>query len=240
MSDGPVSFTLEDGVARIGLDDGKANAINARLLSPLEAALDRAEAESAAVVLHGRTGFFSGGLDLKTLPLLELDPLRAVLEQFGRVVLRLFTFKRPVVMAATGHAIAGGTVFLLTADERYAAAGPYRAGLNETVINLTLPRYVVEMARAQLPVQHLRRIVVAGELFGPEDAAKVGLYDAVVPADQLIARATERARALAALPERAYYENKMSLRREALRAGEEALTRELDAFMAFMRSLRAT
>lgn len=237
-TDGPVAIAIEDGIARITLDDGKANALNDRLLGPLDRALDRAEAESAALLIAGRTGFFSGGLDLKTLPFMELGPLHDTLALFAKVTLRLFTFPRPVVAASSGHAIAGGTVLLLGADERFGADGKFRVGLNETAINLTLPRYVVEMARAQLPATSINRVVIAGELFSPQDAKVVGLYDHVVAPEELQDRALARARVLAALPERAYKDNKLMIREGAAKLGREAFAPELDAFMKYMTALR--
>jgi enoyl-CoA hydratase len=234
---GPLTLSSHDGVARITLDDGKANAINERFLTALDRSLTEVEGASA-VVLAGRAGFFSGGLDLKTLPMLELEPLQATLEQFARVMLRLFTFKRPVVAASTGHAIAGGTVLLLGCDERFGAEGPFKVGLNETAIGLSLPSFVVEMARCQLPAASLHRIVTCGELFAPSDAKAVGLYDHVVSPESVVELAHARAQLLGVLPDRAYADNKLVLRRAAARVGDQTWGEEIRGFMDFMRRMR--
>ena len=57
---GPVTYELKDSVATITMDDGKANAMSLPMLSALNAALDRAVADRAIVVLTGRPGIFSG------------------------------------------------------------------------------------------------------------------------------------------------------------------------------------
>ena len=74
-----------EGVATITLDDGKVNAMAAPFFDALNAALDRAEAERpAAVVLAGRPGYFSAGLNLKLLPNQSRDTFKsdAPLETF--------------------------------------------------------------------------------------------------------------------------------------------------------------
>lgn len=230
-----VSITVADGIARITVDDGKANALNGSLLAALDEAIGKAESEHATIVLTGRTGFFSGGLDLKTLPALETPALKAVLRQFMDVMLRLFTYRRPVVAAATGHAIAGGCIMLLGADERLATDGPFRIGLNETQLGLSMPTFAVEMARAQLLPAATRKVVLQGELLYPQSALEIGLVDAVVPAEVLLERATARAKLLAALPERAYGDTKLALRGPAAATGRAAFDREIDAFFEFFR-----
>jgi enoyl-CoA hydratase len=62
-----ISYTLAGGVGTITMDDGKVNALSPHMLGELNAALDRAEAGEAAVVLTGRSGVFSAGFDLAVL-----------------------------------------------------------------------------------------------------------------------------------------------------------------------------
>jgi enoyl-CoA hydratase len=60
-----VTYKCSEGVARIGMDDGKVNVLSPTMLRQLNSALDRAEADKAVVVLSGRPGTFSAGFDLK-------------------------------------------------------------------------------------------------------------------------------------------------------------------------------
>lgn len=57
-------YQLLEGVATITLDDGKANVMSVTTLLAIRAALARAEADKAVVVIQGRPGMFSGGFDL--------------------------------------------------------------------------------------------------------------------------------------------------------------------------------
>ena len=51
-----VSYQMEEGVARIVMDDGKVNALSPQMLGELREAFERAAAERALVVLRGREG----------------------------------------------------------------------------------------------------------------------------------------------------------------------------------------
>ena len=59
----PATVEIQNGIALIRMDDGKANAINFEMLAALNNALDQAEAGAKAIVLAGREGRFSGGFD---------------------------------------------------------------------------------------------------------------------------------------------------------------------------------
>ena len=65
--DPTVTYQRHDSIATITMDDGKVNALSPRMISQINQALDRAEADAAVVVLAGRTGVFSGGFDLSVL-----------------------------------------------------------------------------------------------------------------------------------------------------------------------------
>lgn len=65
--DDSIGYRLDDGVAVVTLDDGKANALSVDALARLHEALDRAEGEARAVVLAGREGRFCAGFDLAAM-----------------------------------------------------------------------------------------------------------------------------------------------------------------------------
>src|SRR5262245_55682440 len=84
MSEG-VAYSERDGIAEIALDDGKVNAMSMTFFDGLNAALDRAEeGDARAVVVSGRAGYFSAGLNIKLLPTLPPDEMSRTLVTFGR------------------------------------------------------------------------------------------------------------------------------------------------------------
>ena len=61
------NYSVDNDVALLACDDGKANAVGHQFLDTINEALDKAEAEAQAVVLTGRDGVFSAGFDLKEI-----------------------------------------------------------------------------------------------------------------------------------------------------------------------------
>jgi enoyl-CoA hydratase len=116
------------------------------------------------------------------------------------------------VVACTGHALAGGALVLLTADVRFGAAGAFRIGLNEVSIGMPVPVLAMELARDRIATTELGSATLRARIYGPEEAARIGFLDEVVPAEQVLARATEEAVKLGALSPMAYRATKKRLR----------------------------
>lgn len=207
------ALKIENDIALITMDDGKANAISPAMLASLNAALDTAEKEAKAVVLMGRPDRFSAGFDLKVIMGSAPEDVRALVNGGGALALRLFTLPMPVIAACTGHGIAMGCFILLGCDKRYGVPGPYKIGANETQIGMTLPVFALELCKARLNPQYMTESVINGTLFDPEEAVKAGYLDKVVPADKILAEAMAEATRLAALPAGAFAGNKRLLRK---------------------------
>ena len=129
---------------------------------------------------------------------------------------RLYQFPLPVVAAVTGHALAMGAVLLLAIDERIAAEGEAKIGLNETAIGMTLPDFALILARERLAPTPLSRATANAEIYDPRGAVEAGYLDRVVPADQLAEETFARASALATLDATAHRITKQRLRQAAL------------------------
>lgn len=222
-----VTVAIEDGIARIRIDDGKVNALSASLIGELDAALTRAEAAGAVVVLSGRDGMFSAGFDLGTFRR-GYDATMEMLRAGSAVILRLLAFPQPVLTVAAGHVYPAGAFLMLAADSRLGAAGPWRIGLNEVAIGLTVPSFVVELARHRLSPPGFARIQSAA-MFGPEDALRLGYLDRVVEPAELAAEADAEARRLRALDLSAFTGTKARINERAVAAIRAAAEAELGA-----------
>lgn len=212
----PVTYELAGGVATITLDDGKANAVSPALLAGLGAALDRAEADGAAVVLAGRPGRFSAGFDLRVLG--GMGPEAVALSRDGFLAARrLLAFPRPVVAACTGHAYAMGAFLLLAADLRLGVAdGTYAVTANEVAIGITMPRAAIELCRLRLAPTHVERAVVLAQGWDHAGAVAAGFLDELVPEADVVAGARRRAEQLLLLDQGALAATKARSRAEAL------------------------
>jgi enoyl-CoA hydratase len=215
---------LDDAVAVLTLDDGRANAISRETIAALEAALDRAEKEARAVLLLGRAGRFCAGFDLAVMRS-GTEPMRALVTAGADLLLRIALHPLPVVVGCTGHALAAGALLLLAADTRIGARGAYKIGLNEVAIGMRLPIFGYELARERLSKRHLIRATVQAEVYDPDGAVDAGFLDRSCEEAELVATALAEARRLAQLPQPAYSRTKAGLRGD-LAAGIRATLAE--------------
>jgi enoyl-CoA hydratase len=219
-----ISYTLAGGVGTITMDDGKVNALSPHMLGELNAALDRAEADEAAVVLTGRSGVFCAGFDLAVLR--TGGPAAAAMMRSGfELAARLLAFPAPVLAACSGHAVAMGAFLLLAADYRIGVAGPFRITANEVAIGLTMPQAAIELCQARLAPAAFSRAVTLAEVFSPEDAAAAGFLDQVTGLTDLQAAVTAATGRLPRLDRCAHVTTKLRARRalvESVTAAAEA------------------
>ncbi len=227
-----VTYELEDGIATITIDDGKANALTEALIGEVRAALDRAEADGAVILLAGRPGRFSGGFDLPTLTAFtygSADLLKAGFDLSHR----LLSFPRPVVIACTGHAIAMGSFLVLSGDHRIGVSdGGHKIGATEVAIGMAMPWAAVEILRQRLTRAAFDRATYLAEVFSPEGAVEAGFLDEVVPADRVLVRAREVATRLATLDGKAHHVTKQRGRAAMLETLAAAIQRDDDEFRA--------
>ena len=167
-----VRSTVERGIAVLTLDSPhNRNALSARLVAELHAALERAGGDDGvrAVLLTHTGSTFCAGADLK-----ETRPTgpRALADLLAAVV----RLPKPVVGAAAGHVRAGGLGLLAACDISVVGPGATfaftesRLGLAPAVISLTvLPR---------LDARAAARYYLTGEVFDAAEAVRIGLVSA--------------------------------------------------------------
>jgi enoyl-CoA hydratase/carnithine racemase len=221
-----VTLTEETNYCLICLDDGKANAISPDLAAQLNEALDRAEAIAKVVVIMGRPGKFSAGFDLSIMGQ-GGDAMVSLLRDGATLSLRLLRFPTPVVLAASGHALAMGALLLLSADYRIGVEGDFKIGLNEVAIGMTLPYFGVELAQSRLAKNYLNRAVTQAAIFSPVAAIEAGFLDEVIAPEQLLDRAAAYAEQLSGLDLAAHKGSKERIRADLYLALEEAIEKEL-------------
>ena len=212
----PATIEINDEIAVITMDDGKANAINPPMLEALNGCLDQAEKDAKVVIITGREGRFSGGFDLKLMMSLPGDQVKALVDGGGKLAHRLYSFPMPVIAACNGHGVAMGCFILLSCDVRIGTAGTFKIGANETQINMVLPIFASELVKARVADDFKTRSMVFGELFDPETAAKAGYLDRVVDADALLNTAKATAEAIKPLSGSSLTGNKLLLRETTL------------------------
>jgi len=221
-----LSYELEGRIATITMDDGKANAFSIPMLEQLHEAVDQARKDEAIVVLTGREKFFSAGFDLKVFTE-QPDQVVRMLNLGADLCEKILGFPTPVITAVPGHAIAAGTFLPLCADRRIGIEGPWKIGLNEVKIGLTVPLFVIEIAKQRLSPAHFQRAVVTAETYTPEGAVEAGFFDRVVAPGDLEAATAEAAAEFATLDPAAFKATKERVRGENLKSLRTAIDEEL-------------
>jgi len=226
----------DDGVLDVRLDDTGPNALRPDVCDALTDALT--ENPSAPVLLRGRDGMFSAGLDLRWMIANPPEEIGVLLRACGRMLMTVWTHPRPVVVAATGHAIAAGTMLAMSGDHVVAAEGG-AWGLNETANGMVIPRFGIALAAGRLAPRDLDGLLVAGERLDAARAVEVGMADVLAGPNDVTAHAEARLAALAALPAEAYAANKARIRADraaevlaGLDADVDGLTRGLGELAA--------
>lgn len=213
-----VTIKPRGDVALVTIDRPPANAMDHQLLSDGRTVLDELRAgEPSAVVLTGRPGFFSAGVDLKLAPTLDPDAQREMVDGINRIFLDWYSFPRPVVAAVNGHAVAGGLILALTADQRI-GAGDGKLGLTELRAGIPYPAAAIAIVKAELSPPAARTLALRADLVDMRRGLELGLLDDLTEPDALLERSLEVANELGALPRSAYARVKEQLRGETVAA----------------------
>ena len=109
------SYSLDDGIATLTLNNGKVNAFSHELIAAFNQALGQAEQAAAVVIVTGQPGILSGGYYLKVMmsgPQAAIDLVAAG----STLARRMLSHPQPIIVACPGHAVAKGAFVLLSAD----------------------------------------------------------------------------------------------------------------------------
>jgi 3,2-trans-enoyl-CoA isomerase len=227
-------LTIDHGAVReLRFNRPPANALSPELIVALKQAVESAAPDGArALVLSGTVGRFSAGLDVPLLLTLDRPAITALWRELYALLRALALSPIPIAAAITGHATAGGTVLPIFCDFRVAAHGDWKLGLNEVQVGLPLPPLIFAGLRRLIGAHQAERLAVGGLLISPDEAARIGLVDEVVPLEQVVGRAIEWSRGLLALPVDAMAATRRRARADLFEVFAGSFDAELDQVIA--------
>lgn len=221
-----------DAIVELQLARPPVNALNLSLLQQLRAAVDEAPAAGArGIVLSGAPGMFSAGVDVPALMGRERSEVRAFWREFFAVCAALARSPIPVVAAITGHSPAGGAVLSLFCDYRVMAEGPFKIGLNEVQVGLSVPDCIQLALRRVVGAYRAERLLVAGAMIESSQALACGMVDELTGVEQVSTRALHWLRELLALPSHAMLATRALARADLTEAYADVDALPLDAFV---------
>lgn len=221
-----------DAIVELQLARPPVNALNLSLLQQLRAAVEEAPAAGArGIVLSGAPGMFSAGVDVPALMGRERSEVRAFWREFFAVCAALARSPVPVVAAITGHSPAGGAVLSLFCDYRVMAEGPFKIGLNEVQVGLSVPDCIQLALRRVVGTYRAERLLVAGAMIESSQALACGMVDELTGVEQVSTRALHWLRELLALPSHAMLATRALARADLTEAYADVDALPLDAFV---------
>lgn len=174
----------------------KANALSRAMLAELAEIWLRLDADPAcrAVVLTGAgERAFTAGADVSG----DLSASAETAAMVNRALLKTEPFSKPVIAAVNGACLGGGIELLLAADFRYTA--PHATfGLPEVKWAIYPFGGAASKLVHQIGYVHAMALLLTAETIDADEAARIGLVNEVVPADELMDRAIAAAQVIAA------------------------------------------
>lgn len=226
-------FHVGDGIGQIVLSRPESyNALTFdvyRELTQLFADLEK-EREIRVIVISGRGKAFCSGGDVREIigPLLNQDDEKLL--EFTRMTCDLIwnmrSLSKPVISCLNGITAGAGAMIAIASDFRIAADNAkigfvfVRVGLSGADMGACylLPKLI--------GLAHATELLMTGKFITADEAFRIGLYNRVVPLDQLSDVTMELAAVLAGGPANGIAVTKQQLNAEFLRDFREALDAE--------------
>jgi enoyl-CoA hydratase/carnithine racemase len=201
-------------LAVLRLDKERGNAIDEALTEALTTSIlevGRDDTVRGVLLASANPKIFCPGLDLVALADYDAPSFSRFMARFAKMVWSLYGLGKPLVAAINGHAVAGGCILAMTADDRLLKRGA-SIGLNEIRIGVPLPWSVSVLIRATLPPTSWTDVALSGSNFSDEEAVRVGLAHAVADAADFEQTALARLSRLAEKDATAFAVTKRCLR----------------------------
>lgn len=228
-----LDLVIEDRIAHVRLNRGRSNAMNADLIGELRKLLDQLDDDPAVsgMLLHGKEGFFSSGLDLIELYGYNEQQVRQFWIDFIGLVRRFVSFSKPSVAAISGHSPAGGCVLAICCDYRVMAEGDFVIGLNELPVGIIVPQAIFHLYSFWIGQANAYRNLLEGRLLNPDEALAMGLVDELVPKEGLVSRAERQLRKYTQLEPTTWKNSKSNLRKELILTFSGDQTEDIEAIL---------
>jgi enoyl-CoA hydratase/carnithine racemase len=190
-----VLWREEEGIGTLTISHPPANAIDSATVEALRKrleALAEGSDEVRGIILTGSgSRFFSAGGDVKELDgMTKADGMGRV-SGFHSVLGMLERLEIPVACAVNGDAVGGGSELCLFADYRVAVSSA-RFGFPEINHGMLPAARSIQQAVRLLGMREARRLLLEGRLIDAEEAARIGLIDAVAQDGNELRRETFR------------------------------------------------
>lgn len=178
-----IKTRMEDEISIITIDNPPVNALNLKLLSELQNAVEAAEADAnvRGIIITGAGNHaFSAGAEIKMLQKSKPEEAVEIVKQGHKTFNRIEAVSKPVIVAINGLTLGGGNELAMACDIRI-SSDRARFGQPEVQLGLIpawggtqrLPR-LVGKAKA-------KELIFTGQMISAQEAYRIGLINKAVP-----------------------------------------------------------
>jgi len=172
---------------------------------------------------------FVAGADIAAMAQLDAAGARQFAERGGRLAAQIEALPAPVIAAVNGFALGGGLELALACDFAIAATNA-RVGLPEVGLGVIPGFGGTQRLARRIGVGRARELIYTGDVIGADEAARLGIVNAVVEPGELMPRARAVAEKIASRAPLAVAAAKRAVREGTDTALAPALALERELF----------
>lgn len=192
---------IQESVAVLTLNrPQQANALNSELFTTLTQELEALAVDNGVkviIITAAPAKAFCAGIDLKERA--QKDPA-TILRERETIIRRFYNTlaatPKPVIAAINGPTLGGGAELILACDVRLAT--PESSFAQAEIVWGMIPSCgACQRLRLLVGVGRAKEIIMSGRKISAEEAWRIGIYNHLVPAEELMDQALDLARAMA-------------------------------------------
>lgn len=219
------------------LNKAPVNSLNLEFLTELNIQLEKIEnsADIKGVILTSNfPNIFSAGLDILEMYDSKPDRVRQFWSALQDFWMKLYGSSKIYIAAINGHSPAGGCLMSISCDYRVMAKGPYKIGLNETLLGITAPFWFKDTLVNTVGHRESEKALQLGKLYSAEEALAVNLVDEIAEPKDVLLRAQEQMAIWCKIPEHARALTKSSMRSETISYLQSQKNNDIEHFVSFI------
>lgn len=222
-----IIYKESDGIGSITISSGKGNLLGLDDISSLLNIVEATKNDKAVngLLIGGDNRCFSTGLDAQGVASNDLNDFFAL---FDTLLLKLFSYPKPVVVIVDGHSIGGGLLLQCCADYVVASdSDRIKIGLPELKIGLTIDELMLSLLKFNTgKVRVVQELLYSAEYVGVGRSLEIGFVDCVVDSADVANRASLEIKRLVDYYVTAFSATKLRLRSHTIQRMESALNKK--------------
>lgn len=219
-----------DSICILTFDAANGNMISLEDIEKLLSYIDIIENDVAirGVIFTGHGRSFCTGLNTSQLfNQFSEQQTNHFFKTFDLLLLRLFSFPKPIVAAVNGHSIGGGLLIQCCADVSLIADDDnIKLGLPELKLGLTIDELMKFLLRYTLDEKKCSKLLYSSEYINMTMSLNLGLVDGIVAREKLLDESVLYIQRLVDYNEKAFSATKKNLRIECVEKMREALSKK--------------